>query len=106
MGPVFELDLDLPKRGSRQRTRSLHQQLRLAIIEGRLKAGVRLPGSRALASQVAMTRNAVVAVYDLLLSEGYVTTRRGGGTYVAQIASSRRPAKPAPQEFDQRLATA
>jgi len=100
MGPVFDLDLLLPPRGSRQRTRELHRQLRDAIVAGRLRAGVRLPGSRALADGLKTSRNAVVAVYDLLLGEGYVTTRPGGGTYVAAVTPPSRSGRAAAARAD------
>ncbi len=61
---------------------SLHGQLRAAILDGRLRPGVRLPSTRALASAYGVSRNTAVAAYDRLLSEGYVAARRGSGTVV------------------------
>ncbi len=84
MEPLVQLDIALPRRGSRSLRVTLHQQLRTAILDGRLKPGVRLPSTRALADHCAVSRNTVVAAYELLLSEGYVATRRGSGTAVAQ----------------------
>ncbi len=89
MEPVFPISLQLPSRGSRQLLRSVHQQLRAAIADGRLKAGFRMPGSRTLAELLGVSRNCVVAAYDLLLSEGYVTAHPGGGTFVADIGRTR-----------------
>jgi GntR family transcriptional regulator / MocR family aminotransferase len=83
MEPIFELAITLPARGSRERSRALHQQLRAAIVEGRLKPGLRLPPTRSLAAAYGVSRNTAVMTYDLLLSEGYLSTRRGAGTYVA-----------------------
>ena len=83
MEPKLELAIRLPPRGSRERLRSLHRQLRAAILEGRLRPGLRLPPTRALAAEYGVGRNTAVATYDLLLSEGYVVARRGAGTYVA-----------------------
>jgi GntR family transcriptional regulator / MocR family aminotransferase len=85
MEPSFELPISVPPRGSRDRLRALHRQLRTAIVEGRLKPGVRLPPTRAFAAAHGVSRNTAVATYDLLLSEGYLTTRRGAGTYVADV---------------------
>nr|WP_229220018.1 PLP-dependent aminotransferase family protein [Rugamonas fusca] len=59
--------------------------MRTAIIDGRLSAGLRLPGSRTLAAHCGVSRNCAMAVYDLLLSEGLVAARAGGGTYVSDI---------------------
>lgn len=83
MEPLFELSIALPPRGSRERQRALHDQLRTAIIEGRLQPGLKLPPTRSLATTFGVSRNTAVTTYSLLLSEGYVTSRRGAGTYVA-----------------------
>src|ERR1700756_4098438 len=85
MEPIFALPLQLPPRSSRERLRALHRQLRAAILEGRLQPGLRLPPTRALAAAYRVSRNTALAAYDLLLSEGYLTTRRGAGTYVADV---------------------
>jgi len=74
--------------------RELHGQLRAAILDGRLKPGVRLPATRELAATMRVSRNTAVAAYDLLLSEGYLEARRGSGTFVANL-SSRHPARKA-----------
>jgi GntR family transcriptional regulator/MocR family aminotransferase len=84
MSVVLELALLLPPAGSRDVRRRLHEQLRAAILDGRLAAGVQLPASRALAEQLSLSRNTVVAVYDLLLSEGHIVSRTGAGTFVAE----------------------
>lgn len=94
MDPVLPVAIELPRRGSRLLQRSLYEQLRNGIVDGRLAAGFRMPGTRTLADHVGVSRNCVVAVYDLLLSEGYVTARRGGGTYVADIGRTRRVEPP------------
>lgn len=90
MEPLFELPLRLPARGSHQVLRALHQQLRAAILDGRLGPGLRLPSTRALALAQGISRNTAVAAYDLLLSEGYVCVRQGSGCYVADVLT--RPA--------------
>lgn len=83
MSVVLELPLQLPPAGSRDVRRRLHEQLRAAILDGRLAAGVQLPASRALAEQLGLSRNTAMAVYDLLLSEGHIVSRPGAGTFVA-----------------------
>jgi len=98
MDPLFPLELTLPGRGSRELLRSLHRHLRTAIVEGRLRAGLRMPSTRVLAQSLGVSRNTAVAAYDLLLSEGYLQARRGSGTRVAQLSlpparrSARTPA--------------
>jgi GntR family transcriptional regulator/MocR family aminotransferase len=83
MAPLLPCSIALPERGSRRLLRDLHQQLRGAITDGRLQAGLRLPSTRSLASGYGISRNTVVSTYDLLLSEGYLVARRGSGTCVA-----------------------
>ena len=82
------LAIDLPAHGSRQMGRDLHQQLRSAIVGGRLQPGLRLPATRELAEALGVSRNTVVAAYDLLLSEGYVFARGRGGTIVSDFLSA------------------
>jgi GntR family transcriptional regulator/MocR family aminotransferase len=49
----------------------------------RLPAGTRLPPTRALAAELSISRGVVVEAYAQLAAEGYLMTRRGGGTFVA-----------------------
>jgi GntR family transcriptional regulator/MocR family aminotransferase len=101
----FEFPLELPPRGSRQRLHALHAQLRAAILDGRLAAGLRLPATRELATALGLSRNTVVAAYERLLSEGYLEARQGAGNYVASLGMPRRPA-PVADGADRRLAAA
>jgi GntR family transcriptional regulator/MocR family aminotransferase len=97
MEPVLQLEIALPVHGSREILHALHRQLRGAIVEGRLAAGLRLPSSRSLALSCGVARNTVLAAYDLLLAEGYIVTRPGGGTFVGEVAArgSAAPSGPA-----------
>ncbi|HZD38143.1 MAG TPA: PLP-dependent aminotransferase family protein, partial [Actinomycetes bacterium] len=52
----------------------------------RLKAGTRLPSSRALATDLGISRGLVVEAYAQLEGEGYLEARRGSGTWVATHA--------------------
>ncbi len=67
-------------------TNWLYTQLRLAIIEGRLRPGTRLPASRDFAKLHGVSRGTVVSVFERLQSEGYVSCRVGSGTRVTRIA--------------------
>lgn len=83
MNAVLELELQLPEPGSRDLRRRLHEQLRQAILSGRLAAGVQLPSSRGLAEALGLSRNTVTGVYDMLLGEGHIVSRPGAGAFVA-----------------------
>src|SRR5215470_1763661 len=82
---MLELAITLPPRGSGAVMRVLHKELRAAILDGRLKPGLRLPSTRILADSWGVSRNTVMGAYDLLLSEGYLFARHGAGTYVAEV---------------------
>uniref|UniRef100_Q024I6 Transcriptional regulator, GntR family n=1 Tax=Solibacter usitatus (strain Ellin6076) TaxID=234267 RepID=Q024I6_SOLUE len=56
---------------------------REAILSGRVRAGERLPVTRALARELGVSRNVVLIAYEQLIAEGYAEGRVGSGTYVA-----------------------
>lgn len=70
---------DAPRRGI---TDWLTAALRSAIADGRLTTGARLPPTRALATDLAIARGAVVAAYDRLAEEGLIQARTRAGTVV------------------------
>ncbi|MBP1931897.1 PLP-dependent aminotransferase family protein [Ammoniphilus resinae] len=63
--------------------RQVYQQIREKILNGQLKADVKLPSTRELSSQLNVSRNVILDAYDQLLAEGFVVSRGGSGTYVA-----------------------
>jgi DNA-binding transcriptional MocR family regulator len=87
MEPLLPIGIHLPQRGNRTLLHDLHRQLRSAIVEGRLRPGLRLPSTRSIAETYGVSRNTAVAAYELLLSEGYVVARRGSGTAAATSLS-------------------
>jgi GntR family transcriptional regulator / MocR family aminotransferase len=73
-------------------TTQMVDQIREAIRCARIGPGARLPSSRRLSEQLAISRNTVVRAYDLLLMEGIVESRPASGIYVAE----QLPGQPAP----------
>ena len=63
-------------------------QLRAAVAAGRLRAGERLPSSRALAASLGVSRTVVTNAYLQLFAEGWLEGRHGSGTYVAHGAAA------------------
>lgn len=61
----------------------IYDGLRRAILEGRIRAGQRVPSSRALAGELGVSRLPVLTAYEQLLHEGYLEGRVGSGTYVS-----------------------
>jgi GntR family transcriptional regulator/MocR family aminotransferase len=88
---VLDVPLDLDPTAGNQ-SLQVNRAIRGAILDGRLGAGLRLPSSRALAQQLGVRRNAIIAAYEHLLSDGFVETRTGAGTYVAPIPLPRHQA--------------
>ena len=65
----------------------IYDGLRLAILDGEIPEGTRLPSSRTLAANLGVSRFTVTDAYNRLLSEGYVAGKHGSGTFVAPTAS-------------------
>jgi len=61
----------------------LAEQIRLAVLTGRLKPESRLPSTRAFAEELGVSRATALAAYDQLIAEGYLEGRHGSGTRVA-----------------------
>jgi GntR family transcriptional regulator/MocR family aminotransferase len=66
--------------------RQVYDQIRLSIVRGNLRAGEQLPSTRQLAAELRVSRIVILEVYDQLLAEGYIESRQGSGTYVAERA--------------------
>lgn len=71
--------------------RQLYEALRTAILDGRLKPNARIPSSRTLVDQLGVSRTTVVTAIDLLISEGYLQTAVGSGTFVSKDIPNDRP---------------
>ncbi len=65
----------------------VYDQIRLSIVRGELRSGEQLPSTRQLARDLGVSRIIIVEVYDQLLAEGYLESRQGSGTYIAEGAS-------------------
>jgi len=63
--------------------RRIYEVIRRAITDHVLTSGTRLPSTRSLAQDLAVSRNTILAAFEQLLDEGYVAAQTGSGTYVA-----------------------
>lgn len=63
--------------------RQVYLQIRERILNGQLKSDEKLPSTRALSSELKVSRNVILEAYDQLLAEGFLVSRRGSGTFVA-----------------------
>jgi GntR family transcriptional regulator/MocR family aminotransferase len=60
----------------------LARQLRLAVSDGRLPIGSRLPATRVLAGELRVSRGVVTEAYQRLIEDGHVAGRGRSGTIV------------------------
>ena len=73
-----------PRRAGTPVNRWLFEELRAAILTGRLRPGMRLPSTRSLAAQQRIARATVVEAFDQLRAEGYLVGQPGSGTVVSR----------------------
>ena len=78
--------IEINKTSKTPLTRQIYFAIRSKILNGILKKNEQLPSSRALAKELCISRNVVLEAYDQLISEGYIITRKGSGTYVSSGA--------------------
>lgn len=76
------LELELRRGHLRQAVR---EALRVAVQDGRLQAGTRLPSSRRLALDLGVSRGVVSDAYDQLVSEGYLEVHARSAPLVAAV---------------------
>jgi GntR family transcriptional regulator/MocR family aminotransferase len=84
LGPIVALDRRLAAPLHRQ----LHASYRAAILDGRLRPGQRLPSTRSLAHDLAISRITVVSAFEQLAAEGLIQGRIGAGSFVAPASTS------------------
>ena len=79
---TFAVPLVLDRRRALPLHAQLVQQVKARIADRRLAPGVRLPSTRDAALLLGVSRTTVTTAYEQLLSEGYLESRRGAGTFV------------------------
>jgi GntR family transcriptional regulator len=72
--------------------RQIEAQLRDFILSGQLQPGTRLPSMRALASDLSCSVITTRRAYEDLESEGFIRTRQGMGSVVADIPEEKMSA--------------
>lgn len=90
---IFPLDaLTIDRQSSEPLHRQLYSAIARLISSRGLPAGAQLPSTRALAADLGLGRNTIVAVYDQLVTEGYLLNHRGSPPTVVDLpAFSPRP---------------
>jgi len=87
LGPIVSLD----RRHGLPLHRQLYDGYRAAILDGRLRAGQRLPSTRTLASELRVSRMPLVLAFEQLVAEGYIESRVGAGSFVASTFAAAAP---------------
>lgn len=77
------MDIHISVEGRHDLSGQIYRQLRAGIVDGRLTGGTRLPSTRDLATQLGVSRKTTLDVFERLFAEGYLITRPGSGTFVA-----------------------
>ncbi|WP_058303703.1 MocR-like pyridoxine biosynthesis transcription factor PdxR [Gorillibacterium timonense] len=77
-------DIVLSKQREVSLSRQLFYQIKNLILADKLKAGEALPSSRSLAKDMSVSRSTVNEAYDMLLAEGFVTSRQGSRVRVKE----------------------
>ncbi len=90
------MDIHVSLAGRGDLSARIYRQLLEAIVDGRLRSGERLPPSRELARQLAVSRNTVGVAYERLGAEGFLVGRVGAGTYVSTEPLTRVRGRRAP----------
>ncbi|HET9622498.1 MAG TPA: PLP-dependent aminotransferase family protein [Kofleriaceae bacterium] len=88
LAPIVALD----RRSSTPLHRQLYDGYREAIVDGRLRPGQRLPSTRSVARELAVSRMPVVLAFEQLVAEGYLESRVGAGSFVSTTLHSPRGA--------------
>ena len=81
---LFVTDIFTPIDHSRTADEAV-QQIESLILEGVLRVGDQLPAERELSKQFGVSRPILRDALKSLESRGLLTTRHGGGTYVADV---------------------
>jgi len=79
VSPVIAVD----RRAQRPLHRQIYDGFREGILGRRLRPGEQVPSSRALASELGLSRIPILSAYSQLLAEGYFESRSGAGTFVS-----------------------
>lgn len=91
----------------------LSEQIRQAVLTGRMKPRTRLPSTRMLAAELGLSRATILTAFEQLIAEGYLEGRHGSGTSVVAnlpdqllksvaaplVVPTRRPTWQAPRPF-------
>lgn len=79
------IEFRIERRGGTAAYAQVVQQVRDAVVLGRLRVGDQLPTAREVVASTGINPNTVLKAYRQLDSEGIVETRVGSGTFVTAV---------------------
>ncbi len=82
----MQLPIRLHANDPRGLQEQLFEQCVRLVADGRLKPGMRMPATRQLATDLRVSRNTVVEVYERLTAESFIEARPPLGTFVSMCA--------------------
>lgn len=88
---AYQLLLSIDKTAKQPAYLQLANQLMGLIRDGKLAAGQKLLGTRQLATLLNVHRKTVVQAYDELLTQGWLESKTGSGTYVTENLPEVKP---------------
>ncbi len=75
--------IELDRASEQPLKRQIYQKLKERIMSGQIKSNDALPSTRELSQFLGVSRNTVGESYDMLIAEGFVISRQGAPTRVA-----------------------
>jgi len=79
--------LEIQKDRKDSLAQQIFEQFRVKILDGEMAADEKLPSTRELSHMLNVSRNTVLAAYEMLASEGCVTNVPASGVYVKEGAA-------------------
>ncbi len=81
------MHIDINRKSKIPMSKQLYFSLKNMILSQAIKAHSKLPSTRALACELAVSRNVVLEAYNQLMAEGYIYSKERSGVFVTQGAS-------------------
>jgi GntR family transcriptional regulator/MocR family aminotransferase len=83
----MSLPIALRRSGELSLQEQIYRFIRDQVLSGAYATGVRLPSTRDLALDLHVSRTTVLLAYEWLMSEGYIETHKGVGTFVCRVVN-------------------
>ena len=88
------LHIPLERTAKRTYTKQIYYAIRQKILAGELASDEALPPYRELSQELGVSKNTVLAAYDMLVADGVLRSSAGSGFYVEEGMLRRPPAPP------------